>query len=283
MADWFTSFASQALKFADEIADSLVNQANEAQQQLVEEQSKLKQEVELQKHISSVHQLLPWETNVESRQILSKALMENILSLSCHESNFTLPSPNAHEIQFNIHDFAPIAMKVIQLDSNLARLHAKWSPKMNEEDFWFHYYCRIMFLRAESGIDGLDAQKNSEKYKRDDVIYTTSTSTSIPLNVVVQHSPTNSVKSGNNTIGTPISHMKKEEVVPNDHAINTSVISTGNNEINLDNLDDLDLGDLGDLDALELNDEDFENIAVEDCEADAELEAQIAKELEDME
>ena len=171
MADWFTSLAQQAFKLADDLADSIVQQANEAQQQLQHEQQKLQEEIhQEQERLYSSGHLLPWETNVESRQILSQDLMERILALSVHENNFTLPSANKHEVQFSFQEFVPIAMRVLQIDSNLARLHAKLSPKMDEEVFWFNYYCRIVYLRACSGIDGVEAQNAVNKWKESDIL-----------------------------------------------------------------------------------------------------------------
>lgn len=170
MADWFASLAQQAFKLADDLADTLVQQANEAQQQLQDEQKKLQEEVhQEQERLYSSH-LLPWETNIESRQILSQDLMEKVLALSIHEGNFTSSSPNKSEVQFFFQDFVPIAMRLLQIDSNLARMHAKLAPKMDEEIFWLNYYCRIVYLRACSGIDGLDAQNAVNKWKESDIL-----------------------------------------------------------------------------------------------------------------
>lgn len=170
MADWFASLAQQAFKLADDLADSIVQQANEAQQQLQEEQKKLQEEVHQEQERQYSSHLLPWESNIESRQILSQDLMEKVLALSIHEGNFTVPSPNKNEVQFSFQDFVPIAMRLLQIDSNLARMHAKLSPKMDEEIFWFNYYCRIVYLRACSGIDGLDAQNAVNKWKETDIL-----------------------------------------------------------------------------------------------------------------
>eukprot|EP01031_Cornospumella_fuschlensis_P024009 gene24009-29056_t len=172
MADWFTSFASQALKLADDLADSLVSQANEAQQTIQNEQRKLKEAEETRRAIHSTHTLLPWDTLVESRQILSKALMEQILALSLNEKHFTTSPQNSDEVEFSMADFAPTAMRLLELDGNLKRVHAKLSPRMDEEEFWRHYYCRIIYLRCLSGIEGLEAQKRVEAmYKKEDIIF----------------------------------------------------------------------------------------------------------------
>lgn len=119
MADWFTSLANQALKLADDLADSLVSQANEAQQAIQSEQRKLKEAEETRRAIHTTHTLLPWDTLIESRQILSKALMENILSLSLNEKHFVVVPKNVEEVEFSMADFAPTAMRLLELDGNL--------------------------------------------------------------------------------------------------------------------------------------------------------------------
>lgn len=161
MADWFTELANQALKLADEFTDSLVAQATEAQEQIQKEQEKLKEEVESRNQLFSSGIQLPWETEDESRQILSEALMDSVLKLSLNEKNFTVVPPNSAEVNFSFSDFVATAMRLLQLDANLAHVHAKVSPKMDEELFWRNYYCRVIYLRAVSGIDGPAAQEDA--------------------------------------------------------------------------------------------------------------------------
>jgi hypothetical protein len=175
MSEWFSSLAQHAMKLADDIADSLVTQANEAQSQLQNEQLKLQDEERKKKEtLGGVH-TLPWETNIESRQILCQALMEKVFLLSLQERNFLERSVNADEIDFNFQEFVPVVLKLLQMDTNLARMHAKLSPKMNEEAFWYNYYCRVMYLRALSGIDGPISQKDVEKYQKSDIIFESNT------------------------------------------------------------------------------------------------------------
>jgi hypothetical protein len=296
MADWFSSFANQAIKFADDLADSLVTQANEAQADLQEQQRKLKSEADNKQQIQSAHHFLPWETMVESRQILSKTLMENILSLSINEKNFSSTASNGKEVNFSIEDFAPTAMKMIELDTNLARMHAKLSPKMNEEHFWFNYYCRIVYLRMVSGIEGLDAQKSAEKWNRDEIISPSNSSKPPTVSTMTKGSaPTSKHLLSSNALQlTPGSNSNK----PIDTSSTISGKSTtsqakSNNamsspeQVNLEELglDDLDLEDLKDLELLGeemmFDGEEFENIGSSECN-DEDLEAQIAKELEDV-
>ena len=149
---WFSDLASQAVKFADGLAENIVAEANKAQQEIVAEQNKIKEELK-KKHDSNENVLLPWETDDESRSIISQDLMERILLLSLSENNFVVVPRGFDLYEFQFNDFVPIAMKLLTLDSNLARVHAKLMPKMNEEDFWCHYYFRIKYLRLKSKID----------------------------------------------------------------------------------------------------------------------------------
>jgi hypothetical protein len=171
MADWFSALANQALKLADDFTDSLVAQANEAQDELVREQSKLKEEAELKQQQLSTLTQLPWETQDESLQILSEDLMEMILKLSLNEQNFTHEAPNSDEIIFVFSDFVATALQLLKLDANLAHVHSKISPKMDEEIFWRNYYCRVIYLRAKSGIDGSVAQDDSAKWDSKSIIF----------------------------------------------------------------------------------------------------------------
>jgi hypothetical protein len=156
MSDWFTSFANQAFQLADSLAEQLVTQASEAQELINGEQKKMKDEEEKKQLKLTSNIKLPWEedSDDENLSILSQDLMERILSLSINEENFLLPSANSKDIIFNFNDFIPVAMKLIKIDLNLARIHAKLSSKINEEIFWFNYYCRVKYLREIVGMEG---------------------------------------------------------------------------------------------------------------------------------
>eukprot|EP01039_Chlorochromonas_danica_P004154 gene4154-4563_t len=316
MSDWFTSLASSALKVVDDIADSLVSQANEAQALLQEEQRKLQREENNKQEIIKTHQLLPWETSIEARQILCKGLMEHILSLSLHEENFLHQAANASEVIFSLQDFAPTAMKMMELDANLARMHAKLSPKMNEEDFWFNYYCRIIFLRQCSGMEGIEGQRACEKWNKEDIIKSDGVSTppppsAAPTPVSTASSKATKGESIASTSLSPVFDRKPAGASPptpptpalSASAMKASITSStaaevaaamgDDDDLDLEGLDDLNLDDLGDLQDMDMLDddilaevvgEDFEKIGSSECNEheDDELEAQIAKELKDL-
>jgi hypothetical protein len=295
MSDWFSNLATQAFKFADDLADSIVSQANEAQAQIIQEKRKLEVEENQKKRIFQDHHQLPWETDIESRQILCKDLMEKMLALSLNEKNFTTKSPNSEEVEFYFQEFVPVAMQLLQIDSNLARIHAKLSPKMNEEDLWFNYFCRIVYLRARSGIEGPEALSNTLKWKEADII--SSTEISAPVLLKDPNFSSNSTSKGNfsdqKVSASGITQQKSDirsissMTSSQDKAVVPNNQSKKEEEIDLDDLDDVDvdmeLADMKDLDLLEeigdISPEDFEKIG--SSEGNDELEAQIAQELAD--
>lgn len=154
MNNWFTTIASQVTTFTDE----LLAQANAAQADILNEQKRIQEEERIRSsNINKQNLLLPWETTNESKAILTQTLMENILSLSLNEKNFCTKPYEYSSLFFNFNDFIPTAMKLIEIDCNLAKIHAKLSPKMSEEDFWGYYYYRIMYLRVKVGVEDDDS------------------------------------------------------------------------------------------------------------------------------
>lgn len=158
MSAWFQTFVNEAKKVGDSIAQVIDETAKAAEGDFLAEQQKMKEQKEYQTKPSS-STLLPWETTDEALAILSDELMDKIMKLSLVDNNFTVtPESLASKIEFSFKDYVPVIMKLLPLDSNLSKIHAKLSPKMNEEVFWKNYYYRVMYLRAKIGIDGPEAQ-----------------------------------------------------------------------------------------------------------------------------
>ena len=158
MSNWFEELGGKALAFVDQVADSAINNLNAAQTELEEENTKFREEAMRQG--LTMEQggdiALPWETDDESLAILSQDVMERILNLSMAEANFT-EEPKLFgkvEVDFDFQTFVPVAMKLMQLDPNLARMHARLMPRMEEEVFWRNYHYRIQYFRARVGLDG---------------------------------------------------------------------------------------------------------------------------------
>lgn len=284
---WFTDLANQAMKLVDDLADSVVSQATEAQQQIIHEQQKMQMEEAQKQRLFQSHHSLPWETDIESRQILCKDLMEKVLGVSLNEKNFSSRAANAEDVDFDFQEFVPVAMQLLQLDANLARIHGKLSPKMNEEEFWFNYYCRVVYLRARSGIDGPEALNNSGKWKESDILMGYELPTPVVLNRPSQPSPSSTSPTASRQAaassgkGSPVPPTATSTGVHDDskHAVNEED-EDDDDEIDLDDLDD-EIANIKDDELLEelgdMSAEDFEQIG--SSEANDELEAQIAQEL----
>lgn len=309
MASWFTDFASQALKLVDDLTDSMVSQANEAQQQIITEQKKMEMEEAAKQRMFQDRHQLPWETDIESRQILCKDLMEKILALSLREKNFVVPAANAPEVEFYFQEFVPVAMQLLQLDANLARVHAKLSPKMNEEDFWFNFFCRVAYLRAKSGIDGPEALNASTKWRECEILMEAdelpavsaasrpaaaisnshsatpakaATASAAARSTDARSTSSTASVSGKKSSAAPVGpgNTASAEVDEDEDDEEAHGDGGDDDDINLDDLD-LDLANMKDLELLEeledLSPEDFEQIGSSEC--NDELEAQIAQEL----
>ena len=161
MAEWFKAMGERAMKHIDAVADQLAAQAAEAQATLQAEQSRIKQENEAKKQIFTAEKPLPWEAEVEELTIFENDTMEKVLQLSLREENFTVPPRELELVEFEFSEFIPVALRLLQLDANLARMHARLSSKMDEETFWQFYHYRIAYIRASIGIDGPAAKESA--------------------------------------------------------------------------------------------------------------------------
>lgn len=175
MAAWFSNFTKQAIQLADGLADTITAQAAAAQLELSKEHESIKKEARSQlrnkQQLSSAR--LPWEPEDETKSILSHEVMERILSLCGAEENFLIsPKSEPFEcIPFDFQEFVPVALRLLQIDANLARMHAKLSPKMNEEIFWRNFYVRVIYLRAIIGMDGPEAQSRFKHIPEDGLLF----------------------------------------------------------------------------------------------------------------
>ena len=161
MADWIFNIADKARKIADGLTESIVAQATAAQNEIVEEQRKLREESH--KETQNLNEM-PWETDYEKTSILSEELKSRIFDLSKNENNFICAPPELIEIQFRLEDKVSVIMKLLELDSNLAKTHAKLSPKMEEEVFWKNYFTRVQYLRGVIGVDGMNTSSYCTRY-----------------------------------------------------------------------------------------------------------------------
>lgn len=290
MAEWWKSLGERALKHIDGFADSIVSQANAAQQQIIAEQNKVRDENAKQKELFTAEKPLPWETDSEDLSIFENDTMERVLQLSLREENFTVPPKQLDYVTFTFSEFIPVALRLLQLDANLARMHARLASKMKEEIFWHFYYYRIMYIRAAIGIDGPLAKESPlGSLSEDDVIIFQATKDYLPeatASSVVRRKPVDK------TAAVPKKKNADDFEDEDGESRDIAVVNRKRAEAELaaevqaelEGEDDLlDLDDFGpgddddDLGVLAIGDEGGDL----DAELYAELEAQIAKELEE--
>ena len=287
MASWLSNLSNNLVKRLDTLADSLVTQATAAQAEIAAEQSKLKEEEEARRELLATEKPLPWETDEEERTIFEHDTMERILQLSLREENFTVPPRHLEHVPFVFSEFVPVVLRLLQLDANLARMHARLASKMNEETFWHFYFYRIMYLRASIGIDG-PAAKDSilGQLSEDEIIIfhatreyeVRDTETSVIRRKPVA-APPGGAPAAAKADGAPVAGEDDLQDMAQVNRRKAEAELAAEVQAELDNDDDLlefdpDDDDLG---ALAI---DGQDLSCEVDEDDAELEAQIARELE---
>ena len=149
------SFTSTALKFADDITSQLNVHAEIASSQVKQEFEKTRADREAQ--MRRLHQsrtcTLPWETEVETKAILSDHVMQQILQLPFDDRNFKEPGLPLQQLPFTFADHVPVILRMLEIDHNLKSVHAKLAPKANEEVLWRNYFKRVKYLRIRAGMD----------------------------------------------------------------------------------------------------------------------------------
>lgn len=56
---------------------------------------------------------------------------------------------------FQLERYTNVAIKMLSLDPNLAKVHSRLISRMPEKTFWHHYFSRVADLRAEVGLEPL--------------------------------------------------------------------------------------------------------------------------------
>jgi len=130
MSDWFASLAkgaeeamAAAKKMAEEAAKLAENEMKAAKKQIEDEENKVKKEAEQTEVKGDAH--LPWETSDEKLAILSQDVMERVLALSLNEQNFADVPPKLDLFPFAFAEHVATAMRLLQLDANLSKMHAR--------------------------------------------------------------------------------------------------------------------------------------------------------------
>lgn len=78
---------------------------------------------------------------------------------------------------FQLDRHIKVAVKMLSLDPNLAKIHARLISHMPEKTFWYHYFSRVAALREEVNLEPLCedlsqvSQRNSQVCARDGMIW----------------------------------------------------------------------------------------------------------------
>lgn len=81
-------------------------------------------------------------------------------------SNFTIAPPQIEfqDINFDMNRSVPVILRLLEIDANLARMHAKLSPRMDEVLFWKNYFLRVAYRNN-------DILCRKRKRERNHIIY----------------------------------------------------------------------------------------------------------------
>ena len=186
-------------------------------------------------------------------------------------------------IQFDFEQFIAIAVRLLKLDSNLARMHAKLSPRMKEEVFWELYYFRIVFLRVKIGMESNEViekylSRESEIIHKNVIPISKSTSKD-----TIQTKNNNDINNNKRLTDNDNDDDEDDEALANiinqrriaDAELKAEVEAELDNDIDIDMLEN-ELDNIDDI-VDEFEDLGLDNIA--DGADDDDLEKQIAREL----
>ena len=182
MANWISNFASQASSLIDNLTDTIIKTANDAQNEILAEQNKIKNEESIRNNRNN-KVLLPWERDENS---VCEELQQKIMSLPLSEYNFTkeLPETKFAHFHFVFNDFIPVALKLLNIDANLSKIHAKLTPHIGEDLFWRRYFLRVTYLQYKFGVMELSESENNlfsfNQEEEDNIIFVHS---HVPLEV----------------------------------------------------------------------------------------------------
>ncbi|CAN0541362.1 unnamed protein product, partial [Scytosiphon promiscuus] len=56
---------------------------------------------------------------------------------------------------FQLERHINVAVQMLSLDPNLAKIHARLISRIPEKTFWHHYFSRVAALRTEVGLEPL--------------------------------------------------------------------------------------------------------------------------------
>jgi len=89
-----------------------------------------------------------------------ETMKRQILALSADERNFLRDPPSGVDFQFNIEHSMPVAMAVLQEDTDLKQMRFSLVPKrVKEERFWRNYFYRVSLIKQSTQLSSLADQE----------------------------------------------------------------------------------------------------------------------------
>lgn len=89
-------------------------------------------------------------TAFRSCAVLSQALREDLL-----QGKGDADDERHSSAPFQLDRHIKVAVKMLSLDPNLAKIHARLISRMPEKTFWYHYFSRVAALREEVNLEPL--------------------------------------------------------------------------------------------------------------------------------
>ena len=71
------------------------------------------------------------------------------------DADFGADLPRNTAATFQVDRHINVAVKMLSLDPNLAKIHARLISHVPERTFWYHYFSRVATLRAELDFEPL--------------------------------------------------------------------------------------------------------------------------------
>lgn len=101
--------------------------------------------------------ILPWVGCEDEENV-----KQQVLSLSADKRNFVRSPPSGVQFEFDMDTMSPVAMALLQEDSNLEKMRFEIVPKLiPESDFWRNYFYRISLIKQSTQLSALGHNKGS--------------------------------------------------------------------------------------------------------------------------
>ncbi|XP_029843485.2 synapse-associated protein 1 isoform X1 [Ixodes scapularis] len=95
--------------------------------------------------------ILPWVGCEDEENV-----KQQVLSLSADKRNFVRSPPSGVQFEFDMDTMSPVAMALLQEDSNLEKMRFEIVPKLiPESDFWRNYFYRVSLIKQSTQLSAL--------------------------------------------------------------------------------------------------------------------------------